>query len=241
MQKFSDQGLRLLLKRAILSGDRPLVQSTISRGADVNTPDNIGLSPLMLAAMKNDVAICRILLEAGAHALYKNLDGIDALALAARNENLELEDLLLTSALVSKTKSSSDLDIPAPDHPLSNSSEIKLLALIQKAFAAYQDSLNTVLPRERSIWLLRHSKPHLLSMQDVGSRHNLTRQTIGIILSKTKRKLMHPTRSKRIRLAIEELRAESVAQGIQLEELSSKVKQFDLGLGYLFRIFSHTT
>ena len=53
-----------LLKLAVLSGAQPAVRIHVQRGVDLNATDGDGRSPLMLAALKGHIEICRLLLEA---------------------------------------------------------------------------------------------------------------------------------------------------------------------------------
>ena len=55
-----------MFKLAVLSGTQSAVQFHIQRGLDINATDKEGRSPVMLAALKGNVEICRLLLEAGA-------------------------------------------------------------------------------------------------------------------------------------------------------------------------------
>ena len=55
-----------LFKWAVLSGSQPTVRFHIQRGVDINSKDGDGRSPLMLAALKGNIEVCRLLLEAGA-------------------------------------------------------------------------------------------------------------------------------------------------------------------------------
>jgi RNA polymerase primary sigma factor len=77
--------LSRLFKLAVLSGSQPVVRFHIQRGLDVNSKDSEGRSPLMLAASKGDIEICRLLLEAGADPTVVDKDGNDALTLTLGN------------------------------------------------------------------------------------------------------------------------------------------------------------
>ena len=74
-----------LLKLAVLSGAQPAVRIHVQRGVDLNATDGEGRSPLMLAALKGHIEICRLLLEAGADPTLVGRDGKDALTLALGN------------------------------------------------------------------------------------------------------------------------------------------------------------
>ncbi|MFZ1641968.1 MAG: ankyrin repeat domain-containing protein [Candidatus Contendobacter sp.] len=99
-----------LLKMAILAGTPDLVQFHLQRGGDANHLDKDGVSPLMYAATRGQVEICRILLEAGADPFLKNRQGQDALALARLAGHRAVETMLLEA--VSKS-----LGHGIPDEP----------------------------------------------------------------------------------------------------------------------------
>jgi ankyrin repeat protein len=54
------------LSEAVKSGDADLVRAHLEAGADPDEPQVLGLTPLMRAAVRNDVAIVTLLLGAGA-------------------------------------------------------------------------------------------------------------------------------------------------------------------------------
>ncbi|EGD79683.1 hypothetical protein PTSG_10667 [Salpingoeca rosetta] len=56
----------LSVMEAILTNDTQALQAAIARGANVNTADHDGTTPLMLAAMRNDERAVHVLLKAGA-------------------------------------------------------------------------------------------------------------------------------------------------------------------------------
>lgn len=60
-----------LLRMAVLAGVESAVRVHIDRGDDLNARDASGMTPLMLTAVRNRPAICRVLLSAGAdHGLF---------------------------------------------------------------------------------------------------------------------------------------------------------------------------
>ncbi len=70
------------LKLAVLAGVESAVQIHINRGDDLNARDEKGQTPLMLSAARNKVAICKLLLAAGADAGLRDPRGLDAFSIA---------------------------------------------------------------------------------------------------------------------------------------------------------------
>jgi ankyrin repeat protein len=81
---------------AVRSGDIAAVNAALDAAAvDLDTPARDGLTPLLWAAQANDLALARLLLEAGADADARNRYGISPLWLAATNRSAELVQVLL--------------------------------------------------------------------------------------------------------------------------------------------------
>ena len=90
----SAKSISTFLRLAVLAGIEPAVRLRIAKGDDVNATDGNGRSPLILAASKGHIGMCRILLEAGANAAVTDAKGIDALSIAVTTGRSELEALL---------------------------------------------------------------------------------------------------------------------------------------------------
>src|SRR6185369_5773380 len=71
------------LPDAVVYGQTAAVQALITSGADVNAPDEGGLTPLALAAMQGQTAIARLLIAAKAKVNDASSDGTTALMRAA--------------------------------------------------------------------------------------------------------------------------------------------------------------
>jgi RNA polymerase primary sigma factor len=74
--------LSKFLKMAVVAGVEKAVRLHIDRGDDLNARDDDGLTPLMLSAVKNRAAICRLLLDAGADTELHDPSGNRAIEIA---------------------------------------------------------------------------------------------------------------------------------------------------------------
>lgn len=82
--------LNPLFKFAILSGAQAAIHFHLRRGDDINARDSNGRSPLMLAAMKGNANVVRLLLEAGADPLLADNEGQTALSIATNKGTAEI-------------------------------------------------------------------------------------------------------------------------------------------------------
>jgi len=71
------------------------VKALIEAGADVNAADNNGVTPLLIAAGKQNPNFSLMLLEAGANPNTQNVYGASPLENAARHGNVQIADLLI--------------------------------------------------------------------------------------------------------------------------------------------------
>jgi ankyrin repeat protein len=88
-----DRDGRTLLIQACENGDAASVTALLKAGADVNRPDNIGHTPLIMAS--GNASIVRILLEAGANPNVESRSGWTPLEGAATDGCVECVRLLL--------------------------------------------------------------------------------------------------------------------------------------------------
>ncbi|XP_059167490.1 ankyrin repeat domain-containing protein 50-like [Physella acuta] len=86
--------LKTDLTKAALNNDVTAVQRLLDRGDDVNAEDN-GWTPLLVAVKNANVAVVRLLLQAGADVNWTNRKGQSALLFAVHNVDLEVVELLL--------------------------------------------------------------------------------------------------------------------------------------------------
>jgi ankyrin repeat protein len=75
--------------------DASKVQDLIKRGADVNSKNNYGQTPLHRALGNNAIEIAKLLIDAGADVEAKNNYGLTPLHLASGNNHIEMTEFLL--------------------------------------------------------------------------------------------------------------------------------------------------
>jgi ankyrin repeat protein len=75
--------------------DASKVQDLIKRGADVNSKNNYGLTPLHFSSIENHIELAKLLLERGADVKAKDNDGYTPLHLASISNYIELAKLLI--------------------------------------------------------------------------------------------------------------------------------------------------
>ncbi len=85
----------MMLTDAILKKDRQQVAELLTQNPDVNELDIYGFTPLMEAAIVNDIEIANQLIEHGADVNKPDLTGGSALYWAVENNNIKLCELLL--------------------------------------------------------------------------------------------------------------------------------------------------
>ena len=86
--------LSLALKMAILAGAKDSVQLHLHAGGTVDAIDEQGRSPLILAASRGRLDICRLLLQEGADPTLKDCKGNDAFTLAVLGGQVEIAEIL---------------------------------------------------------------------------------------------------------------------------------------------------
>ncbi len=91
--RVQSKSLNPLLKLASMSGAATAVQIHIKRGDNINATDERGRSPLLLAASKGHVEVCRILLDAGGDPNASDMDGNSAFSIAMASRDPSLAEL----------------------------------------------------------------------------------------------------------------------------------------------------
>jgi hypothetical protein len=93
--KYRKELINKQLIKASEKGDIKKVTLLLENGADVNTKDNDGWTPLMHAAEKGHKEVVELLIEKGADVNTKDNDGWTPLMYASKNNDLEIIRLLL--------------------------------------------------------------------------------------------------------------------------------------------------
>jgi RNA polymerase primary sigma factor len=86
--------LNPLFRMAAIAGIEASIRAHLERGDDPNARDGAGMTPLMLAAARNNSSVCSILLSSGADPFLLALDGRDALAIAKAKGSRSVIDVL---------------------------------------------------------------------------------------------------------------------------------------------------
>jgi hypothetical protein len=83
---FADGNGITMLSRAVLNNEVEMARLLIQRGANVNSQDKLGMTPLLWAAIMDfgDTEMSRLLMASGASKDAVNKDGLTALALATQ-------------------------------------------------------------------------------------------------------------------------------------------------------------
>ena len=87
----------VIMWKAARSGDFKRIQSLISNGADVNSKNGDGFTPLHVAAVRNRRAVVKLLIDHGADVNTKAEDGRTLLHHVAREGHVNIVKLLLDS------------------------------------------------------------------------------------------------------------------------------------------------
>jgi len=87
--------LNSFLRLAVISGVAAAVKLHIKRGDNINARDRDGLTPLMLAAARNNIGVVKLLLEAGANPELVDPKGQDAFTHASKAGCPDVATILL--------------------------------------------------------------------------------------------------------------------------------------------------
>lgn len=218
----------LHLRKGVLLGDESMVQVALADGADVNLKDDLGLTPLMVAALQGHVQICELLIGAGADVASRCPDGVDAVAFAVRAGHDALANRLLAHLANSDGEASATVN----DAVVADTISEELAAWIDRAHDIFEDILGSITPKEAEIWRMRYGpNGRQMTLESIGKRFNLSRQRISQILAKTQRKLRHPSRSGRMRMLVNEALTRVDSGAFTLEDLRWRCMHKNVGFG----------
>ncbi|MEM4137926.1 MAG: ankyrin repeat domain-containing protein, partial [Candidatus Anstonellaceae archaeon] len=79
------------------SGDIQQVKQLIEKGANINSTDKYGYTPLHFAAKSGNTKVAEFLIKSGSDVNAKNKDGYTPLHFAAQSGNIELAEFLIKS------------------------------------------------------------------------------------------------------------------------------------------------
>ena len=126
----TESQLSRFLRMAVVAGVENAVRIHIERGDDLNARDASGQTPLMLAAAKNKVHICKLLLDAGADPSLTDRDGNNALFIAQAADAREAA-LFLKPAFAKVPPIVSKHGADLKDNTIGNSNEILVVQDMQ--------------------------------------------------------------------------------------------------------------
>jgi uncharacterized protein len=89
-----------LLFDAVAAGDKPAVEQALANGGDVDSRARDQATPLIAAALGDQLAIAELLLSKGADVMARNTGGFTALHAAAFSGSLPIAKLLLDKGAV---------------------------------------------------------------------------------------------------------------------------------------------
>ena len=89
--------LNVMLMTAAENGKVGVVKEALAKGAEVNTAQDNGVTPLFVAAQKGDLEIVKVLLAAGANANAARIDGITPLYMASGGGHIRIVRALLAA------------------------------------------------------------------------------------------------------------------------------------------------
>lgn len=99
------------LRMAVMAGVESSVQLHIERGDDLNARDANGMTPLMLSAVRNKPAICRLLLSAGADPSLVDYSGKTAMSIAIATGSEAVVEALKTACSTTSAPLSTNVGV----------------------------------------------------------------------------------------------------------------------------------
>ncbi len=129
-----------LLRQAVNLGNRKMLQHLISKGVDLNVPDDRGWRPLHVAARRGDLEMILILMGSGADPTLRDHRGRDAMDIAYRNGH---EDALLFMRGVALKHDCPDAEQWVPGTPASIALDPEILRKVDRHAIAAPAALDS--------------------------------------------------------------------------------------------------
>ena len=229
-----EQDVQANLKNAILCSDKKSIRTALQSGADANAIDDSGWTPLMMAVLRGNLEICELLLLAGANPTTATIDGIDALTLAASQQKVAVVDLFLTHVKkqfsTAIASSATNINSTASIDPIQD--------LLQKGLEIYDEAVSGLTPKEAEILRLRFPRRGArMTLEQIGQKHQLSRQRISQIIGKAIRKIKHPLISRRLDAVFTDIWNYAKDNNLDINDLKLKVIHMDQGLSFMFLIY----
>ncbi|MFT4739621.1 MAG: RNA polymerase primary sigma factor [Marivirga sp.] len=229
-----------LFKLSLRAGVFAAVSSHIKKTGNLNSIDERGNTPLMIAASNGRLNICQLLIDSGASALVKNLDGKTASELAKSTRNLTIYELIQKSTMSRSIPSAEPLKpIKPPNEAVYPELEPKPFSLTQHnpeftiadedsdifELSEWQSDEQTFIPKQDDASVVEASK----TQKDISKHKPIDQDTdwsdvmleIPIIIENKNKETDYPN----IKLILQEALA---AGYIQKEEIKKAV-YLDLG------------
>lgn len=165
--KDTNTALLMLTKIKSLKG----VKKAVMHGADLDTKDKDGATPLIIAAKNNDANTVGFLLYSKANHTFKDLSGSSAFDYAKRNNNIKIEDMIETVMVKSELDNTAEL-----------SNALNSKRLVWDGDSSLQSSYDSVTIKSLNE---KSSQKHLKSPKDkLNLKNKSTKKILGSSKSK---------------------------------------------------------
>jgi RNA polymerase primary sigma factor len=158
--------LNQFLRMAVMAGVERAVRIHIERGDDLNARDGNGMTALMLSAVRNKAAICKLLLDAGADHRLLDPSGRTAHAIAVAEDSRE------TASILGAIQTQSPVALPPVVKPVVLNPSPRADRPIQESAAAIDQDAPTGFPaRDTGAGEGQYDElaPSFIELEDVGN------------------------------------------------------------------------
>jgi hypothetical protein len=172
--------LNRFLRMAVIAGVENAVRIHIERGDDLNARDASGQTPLMLAAARNKVQVCKMLLDAGADPLLIDSNGKTAFSIANAVRAIEVA-LLLKTTFDNKLKLFDNYEV-IPTDELSSGSDLRFR--VDEPRGTYDNPTNTPLSIatyccDKKLLNQNRCKPHSFRITGLQAKSTTMRSSLS--------------------------------------------------------------